>query len=97
MELTSERTEAIAQMQKWGEAARNLLPVSLLFLTDDVVPAVPHSGPYLTNVRFCFFLPQLDDDLFNPVMNLLVMLSLIMSPFGLETSRGEAHVLRNIT
>lgn len=55
MELTSELTEAVEQIQKWGEAARDLLLVSLLFLTDDVVPAVPHSGPYLTNVRFCFF------------------------------------------
>lgn len=55
MELTSELTGAVEQIQKWGEAARDLLLVSLLFLTDDVVPAVPHSGPYLTNVGFCFF------------------------------------------
>lgn len=55
MKLTPELTEAVAQMQKWSEVARDLLLVSLLFLTDDVVPAVPHSGPYLTNVCFCFF------------------------------------------
>lgn len=65
MELTSELTEDVAQMQEWSEAARVRLLVSLLFLTDDVVPAVPHSGPYLAHVFFwfvfLFLLPQLDD------------------------------------
>lgn len=57
MELTSELTEDVAQMQEWSEAARVRLLVSLLFLTDDVVPAVPHSGPYLCvffGLFFCF-------------------------------------------
>lgn len=40
-------------MQKGSEAARDLLLVSLLFLTDDVVPAVPHSGPHSD----VFFIP----------------------------------------
>lgn len=59
-------------MQKGIEAARDLLLVSLLFLTDDVVPAVPHSGPY-SDVSFT---PLDNDESFHPVTNLLVLLSL---------------------